>query len=85
MRFLVPDSRLVIRKVAIPKDIKDDEIKGYLYLEMGTSIHLPFEEPIFDVVLLEETEEKRKFCYSLLKKRWYRSTPLCLKNLSFIL
>ena len=60
VRFLVPDSRLVIRKVAIPKDIKDDEIKGYLYLEMGTSIHLPFEEPIFDVVLLDETEEKKE-------------------------
>ncbi len=60
VRFLVPDSRLVIRKVSIPKDIKDDEIKGYLYLEMGTSIHLPFEEPIFDVVLLDETEEKKE-------------------------
>ena len=60
VRFLVPDSRLVIRKVTIPKDIKDDEITGYLYLEMGTSIHLPFEEPVFDVVPLKETEEKKE-------------------------
>ena len=60
VRFLVPDSRLVIRKVTIPKDINDDEIKGYLYLEMGNSIHLPFEEPVFDVVLLEVTEEKKE-------------------------
>ena len=60
VRFLVPDSRLVIRKVSIPKDVKADEITGYLYLEMGNSIHLPFEEPVFDVVLLEETEEKKE-------------------------
>ena len=60
VRFLVPDARLVIRKVSIPKDIKDDEITGYLYLEMGNSIHLPFEEPVFDVVLLEVTEEKKE-------------------------
>lgn len=60
VRFLVPDSRLVIRKVPIPKDIKEDEIRGYLYLEMGTSIHLPFEEPVFDIVLLDETEEKKE-------------------------
>ena len=60
VRFLVPDTRLVIRKVSIPKDIKDDEITGYLYLEMGNSIHLPFEEPVFDMVLLKVTEERKE-------------------------
>jgi type IV pilus assembly protein PilM len=48
IRFIVPDSLVIIRKVSIPADIQDDEIKGYLYLELGSSIHLPFEEPVFD-------------------------------------
>ncbi|WP_083652228.1 type IV pilus biogenesis protein PilM [Bacillus sp. MRMR6] len=48
IRFIVPDSLVIIRKVSIPVDIQDDEIKGYLYLELGSSIHLPFEEPVFD-------------------------------------
>lgn len=61
VRFLVPDSLVIIRKVMIPSDIKDDEIKGHLYLELGTSIHLPFDEPIFDtVVLSEQTEIDKK-------------------------
>jgi type IV pilus assembly protein PilM len=48
VRFIVPDPLVIIRKVSIPADIQDDEIKGYLYLELGSSIHLPFEEPVFD-------------------------------------
>jgi type IV pilus assembly protein PilM len=48
VRFLVPDPLVIIRKVSIPADVQDDEIKGYLYLELGSSIHLPFEEPVFD-------------------------------------
>ncbi|WP_462412382.1 type IV pilus biogenesis protein PilM [Neobacillus sp. Marseille-QA0830] len=52
VRFIVPDPLVIIRKVSIPIDVQDDEIKGYLYLEMGSSIHLPFEEPVFDYYLL---------------------------------
>ncbi|MFS0775793.1 pilus assembly protein PilM [Neobacillus sp. 3P2-tot-E-2] len=48
VRFLVPDPLVIIRKVSVPVDILDDEMKGYLYLELGSSIHLPFEEPVFD-------------------------------------
>jgi type IV pilus assembly protein PilM len=48
VRFLVPDPLVIIRKVSVPAEIQDDEMKGYLYLELGSTIHLPFEEPIFD-------------------------------------
>lgn len=48
VRFLVPDQLVIIRKVTVPAEILEDEMKGYLYLELGSSIHLPFEEPIFD-------------------------------------
>lgn len=53
VRFLVPDQLVIIRKVSVPAEIQDDEIQGYLYLELGSSIHLPFEEPVFDFYALE--------------------------------
>ncbi|MEH7176383.1 type IV pilus biogenesis protein PilM [Neobacillus vireti] len=52
IRFIVPDQLVIIRKVSIPADIQEDEVKGYLYLELGSTIHLPFEEPVFDYHLL---------------------------------
>lgn len=48
VRFVVPDPLVILRKVSVPADIQDDEMKGYLYLELGSTIHLPFEEPVFD-------------------------------------
>lgn len=60
IRFIVPDSLVIIRKVSIPLDVKEDEIHGYLYLELGTSIHLPFEDPVFDVMTLGVEEQKQE-------------------------
>ncbi|WML59573.1 pilus assembly protein PilM [Neobacillus sp. PS2-9] len=59
IRFVVPDQLVIIRKVSVPADIQEDEIKGYLYLELGSSIHLPFEEPIFDYYLLSQNEKTK--------------------------
>lgn len=52
IRFIVPDSLIIIRKVSIPADVQDDEIQGYLYLELGSTIHLPFDDPVFDIYQL---------------------------------
>lgn len=60
VRFLIPESFVIIRKVSIPVDIKDDEIKGYLYLELGSSIHIPFDEPVFDAVVLSTEKDKKE-------------------------
>ncbi|MCQ6278265.1 type IV pilus biogenesis protein PilM [Bacillus sp. EB600] len=59
VRFIVPDSLVIIRKVSIPAEIQDDEIHGYLYLEMGSSIHLPFEDPVFDTFPLTSNEKTK--------------------------
>lgn len=45
--------------MSVPSDIQDDEIKGYLYLELGSTIHLPFEEPVFDFYMLEKNGKNR--------------------------
>ncbi len=60
VRFLIPESFVIIRKLTIPANVDNDEIKGYLYLELGTSIHLPFDEPVFDAVVFSEDEEKKE-------------------------
>lgn len=59
VRFLVPDSLVIIRKMSIPADIQNDEIDGYLYLEIGSSIHLPFDDPVFDYFILNTTEKTK--------------------------
>lgn len=58
VRFVVPDARVVIRHQTLPESLDDDEIKGYLYMEIGSSIHLPFEDAIFDFVVTGRTERQ---------------------------
>ncbi|QVY60541.1 type IV pilus biogenesis protein PilM [Cytobacillus gottheilii] len=58
--FLVPDPFIVMRKIAIPADVHEDELKGYLFMEIGATIHLPFEDPIFDYYSLPQQNNERK-------------------------
>ncbi|KKK33058.1 pilus assembly protein PilM [Mesobacillus campisalis] len=60
VRYLVPDPFITVRKVPIPADVHIDEIEGYLYLEIGESVHLPFEDPVFDYVVLPQEGEKHE-------------------------
>ena len=57
IQFLVPDQIIVVRKQQIPSYLSVEEIKGYLYIELGSSIHLPFEDPILDFTILNSNEE----------------------------
>ncbi|OCA91259.1 pilus assembly protein PilM [Bacillus sp. FJAT-27225] len=60
IHFIVPDPLVIIRKIAIPADVEDDEIDSHLYMELGASIHLPFEDPVFDVYPLGEKDGKKE-------------------------
>jgi type IV pilus assembly protein PilM len=60
VQFLVPNPYSVVRKVNIPVDIPTGEIGGYLFLEIGTSIHLPFEDAYFDFHVLDQTETAKE-------------------------
>lgn len=60
VRFLVPNPFVTIRKITIPLDVQADEINGYLSLEIGASIHLPFEDPIFDFIVLPKQDDKQE-------------------------
>ncbi|WP_213422843.1 type IV pilus biogenesis protein PilM [Bhargavaea massiliensis] len=53
VRFLAPDQFVIIRKVETPADVPEDELKGYFFIEIGSSLYLPFDDPLFDVVPFE--------------------------------
>ncbi|MGD7021546.1 type IV pilus biogenesis protein PilM [Rossellomorea vietnamensis] len=60
VRFIVPSTSIIVKRVLVPGDIAEDELKGYLFMEIGTSIHLPFEDPLFDVVKLGDKDDKQE-------------------------
>ncbi|WP_338451466.1 pilus assembly protein PilM [Niallia oryzisoli] len=60
VRLIVPDSFVIIRKITVPIDIGDDEMHGYIFMEISSSIHLPFENPVFDYVRLGQKEGKQE-------------------------
>src|SRR5699024_11165759 len=49
VRFYAPDPLVIMREIDIPENIADDEIKGYITMEIGNSIHFPFNNPVFDL------------------------------------
>ncbi|MFJ8063144.1 type IV pilus biogenesis protein PilM [Psychrobacillus sp. NPDC096426] len=49
---------LLLRSTSIPLSVPENEWKGYLYLELGESFHLPFADPIIEIVGNHRTEEK---------------------------
>lgn len=63
VQFLVPDSAVVVRHLQIPKEIEEQELKSYLYMELGTSIHLPIDNPVFEVIPLGVKEDKQEILF----------------------
>lgn len=63
VQFLVPDPFVVVRKLHIPEDVLDAEVKGYFYMEIGASIHLPFENPVFDYEILGIQNNKKEVLF----------------------
>ncbi|TCI37577.1 MULTISPECIES: pilus assembly protein PilM [unclassified Exiguobacterium] len=52
------ETEVLSRKVEIPSNIPKDEIRGYLFMEIGSSIILPFDDVAFDYEVLGETDMK---------------------------
>ncbi|WP_312086046.1 fimbrial assembly protein [Exiguobacterium sp.] len=62
---LALDGSLVLaRKLDIPETIETNQIRGYLFMEIGHSIVLPFEEPYFDYTVLEEEGKREIMLYA---------------------
>lgn len=57
VRFNVPDSIVIMRQAEVPSTLKEkEEIRDYLQMEIGKSIHLPFPDPIIDLTYLQQEE-----------------------------
>ncbi|RSL32267.1 hypothetical protein D7Z54_16585 [Salibacterium salarium] len=50
VQYCIPDVFIVARKVSLPEDTEKNEAAAYLYMEIGESIPVPFEDPVFDFV-----------------------------------
>jgi type IV pilus assembly protein PilM len=59
VRFIVPDHFVAMREEKVNADLQEDEIKNYFFMQIGSTIHLPFEEPVFDVVVTGEHDGKK--------------------------
>lgn len=56
VRFFVPDPTVLLKTFEHPSDISKDKLKEYVQMELGHSIHLPFEDPLVDVVDPDEND-----------------------------
>lgn len=58
VRYFVPDSSVMMKAFEHPTDIKKEGLKGYVQMELGRSIQLPFENPLLDVYDPVEDDQK---------------------------
>ncbi|EIM07953.1 Tfp pilus assembly protein, ATPase PilM [Planococcus antarcticus DSM 14505] len=98
VRFLAPDEFVIIRKVAFPQGVKVDELKGHFFIEIGSTLYLPFEDPVFDVVPYNDNAEvliiaskesvihsyEQLFDEAKMKAAVADITPLALYRLAYI-
>ncbi|MFJ7735041.1 type IV pilus biogenesis protein PilM [Lysinibacillus sp. NPDC097287] len=49
VRLFVPDTLVLLKNFSHPSDVEPQQLKGYVEMELGLSIHLPFNEPLIDV------------------------------------
>ena len=49
VRLFVPDTSVLLKSFEHPAEIKSDKLQEYLQMELGRTIHLPFQEPLVDV------------------------------------
>ncbi|WP_046173967.1 type IV pilus biogenesis protein PilM [Domibacillus indicus] len=59
VRFTIPDRFVAIKEEKVDRDLTLDEIKNFFFMQIGSTIHLPFEEPVFDVVVTGYEENKQ--------------------------
>lgn len=60
VRFYVPDALIILRELDIPNDVKDTEMKQYITMEIGNTIHFPFKNPVFDIYDIQQENEVKK-------------------------
>ncbi|MET3683121.1 type IV pilus assembly protein PilM [Alkalibacillus flavidus] len=57
VRLLMPDSLVFIRREVLPHDVAKNEIRQHIQFHLGETIHLPFEQTVFETVYIQELED----------------------------
>ena len=57
LRFYAPQALVIMREIELPENIQPKEIKQYINMEIGHTIHFPFKNPVFDVYDVPEAEK----------------------------
>lgn len=50
VRMLVPDVSVLLKNFDCPDNMERSKLKEYVQMELGRSIHLPFRDPLLDVI-----------------------------------
>lgn len=58
VRFFVPDSSVMMKSFPVPTNLEPSKLKAYVEMEIGRSIHLPFSNPLVDVVDYDLKDEE---------------------------
>jgi len=58
VRFFVPDQSVLMRPIDLPEELQNTNLKEFVEMEIGNSIHLPFENPLFDVHDVDSADGK---------------------------
>ena len=77
IRFFVPDTSVLMKQFDVPNDVEAQDLRGFVEMELGNTIHLPFQNPLVDtydpvpgdgkaVLFAAPPEEVEKFINLLL-------------------
>ncbi|MBP3966849.1 type IV pilus biogenesis protein PilM [Paenibacillus lignilyticus] len=68
----VPTSQIIVRKMRIPTT-NDKELRALIELEVETTLHLPFEEPIYDFLQIGKDETSTQVLIFAAPLKWIRT------------
>lgn len=57
IRFFVPDSLIVMRPITVPAGLKAEEVMDHFNIEVGNTVHVPFDDPIIDVHVFPQADD----------------------------
>jgi type IV pilus assembly protein PilM len=56
VQFTLPDDVFVVRQMRIPNYVQERDFKGYVYMELESSLSLPLRNPVLELVKINSDE-----------------------------
>ncbi|CAM4422631.1 pilus assembly protein PilM [Paenibacillus tarimensis] len=75
----VPTSQLIVRKMHLPSH-NAKELRSLVELEVETTLHLPFENPVYDYVEMEADESGTQVLVFAAPRKWVDTAVLLLEE-----